>query len=310
MRLTAVLLTTLLATAASALAQRLPEPEQFVDTSVVIFPTSLEAYGLQGTEYRPEQWTHGVTSHWTIGTAPAGLRFTVYVYPIGDSPEADVVSHELAGVAQSVQATTEQGVYSDLVVGEITPFVVVRPGRSLPNDDAAAGDTAPQPDVEPVTSDAATGTASAFEAALTAAMPGPNNHGLRQGFRFTHDGVPMRSLGYTFYRQLFAVKVRASTAVDSMDDTTFEALADTATRKLLPHIRVENYGRCGQIMLSPPTEDDLEAAKRAATLQLVQGHARLRAQNCTMHEGAAAADPPQGETRVRIVYPPNAWGGD
>ena len=118
----------------------------------------------------------------------------------------------------------------------------------------------------------------------------------------------MRSLGYVFYRHLFAFKVRVTASADSMDDTTFEALADTATRKLVPRIQVENYGQCGSIAVTAPHPDvDEETRSRAAAEELLRGTARVLAGNCAATEGVKPAHERHGETRIAIVYPPDSW---
>lgn len=318
MHRTVFLLLALLATA--AVAQRLPEPEQFIDKSVITFPASIDPYMLAEIQYDADLWTHGVTSIWTLGAAPDGLRLSVFVYPIGHATESDVVAQQMADIEHYIRDTAKQGTYTHLTVGERMPFVVVAPKPSVLEEHEDKGgeqrkgdkdgdadepfDLVPQPEVRVVANDAS----DPIAAALAAARPLANNHGQRQSFRFTLDGVPMRSLGYVFYRQLFAFKVRVSTPEDSMDDATFEALADTVTRTLVPHIHVENYGQCGRIILPAPSssagdEDQADATARQLLLEI----ARVRTSNCAETEGSMPTHEPRRERRVEILYPPRTW---
>lgn len=301
----------LLLLATTTVAQKLPEPEQFIDKSIISFPNTSEQYVLIETHYDPEQWPYGVTSQWSVDGAPEGLRLSVFVYPIGRAGESDAVAEQVADVEHQMHEAVKQGAYSDLSVGERKPFVVVAAKSSILKErgarDADADkpvDLAPQPEVGVEANDASDPLATA----LAAAQPSANNHGQRQSFRFTREGVPMRSLGYVFYRHLFAFKVRVTAPADSMDDTTFEALADTATRKLVPRIQVENYGQCGSITVAAPHPDaDKEALSRSAAEVLLRGMAHVLAGNCAATEGVKTEHEPRGETRIAIVYPPDSW---
>jgi hypothetical protein len=145
-------------------------------------------------------------------------------------------------------------------------------------------------------------------ATIAAAMPSPNSHGIRQSFRFSQDDVPMRSLAYVFHRHLYGFKVRISTPADSMDDATFTALADTATRNLVPRIDVLNIGRCGEISLSEAAEDaDSEAASQEMARQMIVGLARVRAANCAADEGDSPREEAGGTRRIELVFPPDTW---
>ena len=300
--------------AATASANKPPEPVQFLDRSVVTFPVAAGDYGLAQLHYDPQQWVNGITSQWVVNAAPDGFRFTLFVYPLGRIDEAQAVAQQIAEIEGSMYEAVELGVYTDLTVGAREPFVVVAPRPSILEDDEknaskedgteAPLDAVPKPEPMIVAGDDTDPSA----ATLAASLPATNSHGQRQSFGFRREGVAVRSLAYVFYRHLFAFKVRVTTPVDSMDEATFAALADTATRKLVPRIDVRNYGQCGKIAVSRPGSlSGEEAVPDTMTRQLIRGMARIRADNCAAGEGERPLRESRAAQRVEIVYPPDTW---
>jgi hypothetical protein len=112
-----VVATVLLLFASGVSAQALPQPRQFIDRSIVTFPESSDAYPLAETRYDPAQWSSAVTSKWAIDAAPHGLRFTLFVYPIGQATEASVFAQRGDSIEESLRDAVAQGTYADLVVG-------------------------------------------------------------------------------------------------------------------------------------------------------------------------------------------------
>lgn len=280
--------------ASTAGAQMLPQPQQFIDRSEIVFPDVLGSYTLAETDYDPALQYAGVTSRWIVQSVPRELRYTVFVYPTGPGSEPEVVASLFDDMLDEMQLMLKHGGYSNLVPGERTRFEIAAPRASLYASVLGDEDGA-------LPADDASESPQTLDAALAVAQPASISIGERQLFRFDHAGVPTRSIAYVFYRQLYAVKVRASTTFDSMDDATFEALADTATSTLVPHIRAENFGTCGVV---PRDEDgDFKLPEGAS---LLTAATLLKSSNCR-----SAPDPRdtpnQGETRVEIVYPPETW---
>lgn len=295
-----VFLLALLASTSAVAAKEAPEPGQFLDKSIVTLPGSTADYRLADIRYEPEQWMRGVVSRWVVNAAPGELRLTMFVHPMGRTGEENAVALQTAEVTHFMDEAVKQGVYTDLVVGERQPFAVVAPGPSLFEGNPEPAGAMPKP--EPAIA------AGDDSGALVAALPSPNTHGQRQSFAFTEKGVPMRSLDYVFYRHLFAFKVRVATPVDSMDETMFAALADTAVRKLVPRVDVRNYGQCGNLALpGPDTGAGDKAAPKPSGQPLILALARIRADNCAVAEDAKSAGESGGERRIEIVYPPDTW---
>lgn len=290
--------------AGAASAQMLPQPEQFIDRSVIVFPDVVDNYALGETSYDPALLAAGVTSKWNVQAAPRELRLTVFIYPVEPADEAEAVANQLDGIALEMQQMVRLGSYTNLVPGERSPFEIDAPAPSLFEPTLDVNGDRPPP---AGTYEDGLAASHTLEAALQHARPLSTSHGQRQRYTFDYDGVQVRSIAYVFYRQLYAVKVRATTPVDSMDDSTFEALADTATRTLVPHIRVENYGECGIASIASPElatdESDTESSAKA----LLFAATMLKALNCRTVPDPRAATAQRGETRVEIVYPPGTW---
>jgi hypothetical protein len=292
----------LLALLASApAAAKPPQPGQFLDKSIVTLPGSTGDYRLADLRYEPERWMQGVFSQWVVNAAPRELRLTLFVHPMGRTPEQNAIAIQTAEIEHFMGEAVKQGLYTDLVVGESEPFVVVARGPSLLGRHSEAGAAIPEPEPA-IAADAGSG-------ALAAALPSPNTHGQRLSFAFAEKGVPMRSFDYVFYRHLFAFKLRVAAPVDSMDEMMFAALADTAARKLVPRVEVRNYGQCGNPALPAAGAHGKTDAKASGQQQFL-AMARIRADNCAVEDDAKPADETHGERRVEIVYPPDTWRAD
>ena len=320
------LLLALLALAPPAGAKEPNEPRQFLDKSIVTIPRHVGDYTLAETHYEPQAWMYGVTSKWVINAAPAALRYTLFAYPIGLTTEEQAVTQQMDEIERSLREAIKQGTYTDLGVGEREPFVVVARASSMTAKDgdrrkAKDGDGEPapaepfDPRPRPEPKIEASDDADPLAATLAASTLSPNSHGQRQSYRFTHDGVAMRSLSYVFYRHLFAFKVRVTAPLDAMDEDTFDALADTATRYLVPQVEVENYGQCGSISLPGPPpagkgrnrkpQKDEDSARFAR--ELILGIARVKAANCATSPGDDAPKAKPAGAQIEIVYPQGIW---
>jgi hypothetical protein len=309
----------ILATAAASAEEPGVEPVQFLDRSVVTLPRFVGAYTLAEALYDPEQWAAGVTSKWRVNSTPAELRLTVFVYPLGRSREDAAVEQQIEDVERSLHLAVEQGTYSDLVVGAREPFSVAAPDAWASPDDAR--DAERERDARDTPKGQRRAKRKAESDATARAVPAggplaglfadaakrPPSRGLRQSFRFSHDGVPMRSLGYVFHRHLFGFKVRATVPVDSMDEATFTALVDTATLNLVPRIAVKNFGRCGIITVGRPAIDSKQDASDAMGQLLMQEVARVRAENCATAEKNPPPPDAEAQQTIQIVYPPETW---
>jgi len=274
-----------------------PEARQFLDKSVVRVPKSTGKYTLLKASYDPKDPGTGVSTAWRVKGAPEGLTLTVYAYPMGRAPEADVVKNEIAKVATVIEMT------SDAQWGERVPFVVVRGEATAVRDEKIplpAFDPTPRSETKP----AHTPGDDEFEPLRAKYWKSPNDHGIRQSFSMKIEGVPARSLAYVFYSHLFAKKVRISVPETAMDQAAFEKLADEAARWLVPQIDVQNYGTCGTVTVyhEPPGVDFEEWAKES----LVRAFSQIQYENCGTIEDTHRKQPNNVE-KVDIAYPAHAW---
>jgi hypothetical protein len=292
--------------AADAVAAIAAAKSQFLDKSYVTLPNKVGDYTLVSAEYDQNAFNVGVSSDWKIAGAP-DVKLNLYVYPIGRAGEEEVVTGQIADVEAAVREATKEGYYTDLVVGEKVPFVVVRREAEIVLDEqkrkkqVPAFDPTPKPETELKPSD----KADPILAALAEATPSPNNHGYRQSFSFKKDGIAVRSLGYVFYRHLFGFKVRISAPESTIDGPAFEAMADAAARTLVPSADVESFGECGTITITPHGKDD-----KGGGAELMRGMMRIQYENCANNVGDTGEPVPPDSTRNTIVYPPGTWKHD
>ena len=283
---------------------------QFLDKTLVTVPKAVGDYRLKSMEYDQAAFSVGVSTNWRTANAPDTLAVSMYVYPMGRAPEADVVAREIQGVEDGVREAVKQNIYSDLEVGERKPFLVVARESSILDDagkklkQTAAFDPTPKPEFKLTPAK----DADPVVALLAENAPSPNNHGQRQSFRFKHDGAPMRSLGYVFYRNLFAIKVRVSVPESDMDQAAFEAVADNTARYLVPQVDVKNFGSCGTIEVpSADKKADKDTGSQLMMQAMIGGMARIKAENCANDEGKKPDIAPADSERKVIVYPAGTW---
>jgi hypothetical protein len=296
--------------AASVLPARAAEPgkpeSQFLDSSVVTIPKVSGVYRLADTKFDDATWQLGITTRWTLPDTPPGLTFTLFIYPMGDGPEADVAKSQIEDVAAAIRLRGEQGDYETVRVGARKPFeVVARKGTLGDKEDKPFGDAAfdPMPKPEAVLTPKKGG--DPILSMIATSMPPANNSGFRQTFQYKTGGVETRSLGYAFYRHLFAFKVRVSVAAAEMDQASFEAASDAAVRWLVPQVDVANFGTCATVYVNTETKD-----KNAGIAALLAGVGRVQRNNCSGSGSLGPKAPATESERRTIVYPAGTWKSD
>lgn len=279
---------------------------QFLDSSVVTFPKVAGPYRLSDTTFDDATWQAGIRTKWTLPDVPQGLVFTLFVYPVGEAPEAKVVAAEIADVETAIRRRGQQGDYDTVRVGARQPFqVVARKGTLGDKEDLPFGAAPFDPTPKAEAALAPRKDANPVLALLAANAPPGNSTGLRQTLLFKHDGVETRSLGYAFYRHLFAFKVRVSVPAAEMDTASFEAASDAAVRYIVPQVDVANFGTCGTVFIGPEFKND-----EAGMATLVGGAARVHRSNCRNSGTPGPGTPATESERRTIVYPAGAWGSD
>jgi hypothetical protein len=301
-----VLIPALVAAAGTAPAKA---QQQFIDRSVIDVPLQAGKFTLTGAQIDPKNVLYGAETAWSAEGAPRTLALNVFVYPLGEGDEVKVVQQQSEQVEAGVEAAEKQGDYSEVQVGERTPFLIVRAESTVGEENGArkkAFDPVPRPEPEEQTKNGDNPPDPDTDAILNALArntSSPNSHGLRQAFSFNKGGVPTRSLSYVFHRHLFGFKIRASVPESDMDQASFEALADEAARWLVPQISVLNIGDCGVIEVPVP---DKGADDKAMAAIIIAGAAKVGNNNCSSKEDPKAT-PPNGTRRLVIDYPADTW---
>lgn len=262
---------------------------QFIDRSVVSFPEEHAGHRLREAHYDPAQWENGVSLDYALAQAPAALQFNIYVYPKGRSPAADALSAAMNEVEQAIRHFEKSGEYAGVQFGDITSFSVPAPIGSRLGD----------PHKAPPGSD--------FDSELIRLTTvSPTLDGRRRLLSLTRKAVPARSLAYVFYSQLFLIKVRASVPVAAMDAEDFNARVDAAVTRLVPQMRVDNYGACGTIQLALAADTgDKDRDTQANALELAREMARVQRENCA--NTGPDREPVAGREREILVYPDGTW---
>ena len=286
---------------------------QFLDKSNIDFPKAIGPYTLVSSSYNPRQFADGVSTEYSLAGAPKDTHLNVYIYPRGRADEATAVQADIAEVEAAIREVVARDTYTDLRVGARSDFVVARPESAILADSSKKkpGDASgikPEFSLEP----SADNKDDPIVRALMESMPPANSHGMRQSFAFSHKSVPMRSMGYVFYRNLFMFKVRISLPEASIGQAEFETLADAAARTLVPAMYVKNFGTCGALVVELPEQGSAggDAADSKNAAALVREIGRINRENCASNEGDKPSGPAEGFERQVIEYPPDAWKQD
>ncbi len=302
MRLAQVLFCTLLLSlplAATAKKEKTAAPKQFIDRSVVVYPTSAPGLSFVDRSYSAENWPSGVGLHYRIDDAPE-IRFDVFVYPTGRSPEAAAVEQSMAEVKAAIEDAAQKNTYTSVVFGESVDFPIATM-KDAAESESEATSVVPTPNATtPVTAKA--GDSSSLDARVLALFAEHPFAGRKLAIGFDLDGKPRQSLAYTFYKQLFLFKIRITADTALMNPVQFNALADAAARALIPAITVHNEGQCGNIVIA--TDAKSKDADDAA-YQLMSGMVQVKKENCAASLGPNLV--PAGSDSETIVYPDATW---
>ncbi len=286
---------------------------QFLDKSNIDFPKAIGPYTLVANNYDPQQFANGVSIEYSLSDAPKGTHLNVYIYPRGRTDEAAAVQAEIAEVEAAIREAVARDIYTDLRVGARSDFVVARPEPTILTDNSKkkpgkVAEIKPEFSLQP----GADSKDDPVARALAESMPPVNNHGMRQSFAFSHKSVPMRSMGYVFYRNLFMFKVRISLPEAGIGQAEFETLADAAARTLVPAMDVKNFGICGTLAVELPEQDSAgsDAVDSEGAAALLREVGRVNRENCASNEGDKPSGPAKGFERQVIEYPPDTWKQD
>ncbi|HEY2345081.1 MAG TPA: hypothetical protein VGH80_04275 [Xanthomonadaceae bacterium] len=317
MRLILVLALSALSAATSAADDPKQAPRQFIEESIVTYPTALGSYTLGKDDYDPARIAEGVSLNYRLADAPDSVKFDIYVYPLGRVDTAKAVTDAMVEIEGEIRTAEQRKLYSDVKFGgDAVPFDVAEPAPSLfkPDGRKNASDASPANDAASPAASTATASdprAQALIDVLHATQPPTRTVGRKRALTMKREGTPCQSLAYVFYRNLFLISVRASTPVDTMPNDRFNALVDRAVQDLVPAMDIRNFGDCGVMYISvdhASGDQDKDKDKRATNVatQLVSQMGRVLREGCSNKPGPkAVATPDHGQQA--LVYPPQFW---
>lgn len=280
--------------------------KQFIDKTYISLPKSVGAYSLLRLNYDPNELLAGMHAAYELAGAPEGFTISFFVYPQGRGEEKAAVEAQIAEVEDAIRLRQE---YTKIEAGPRTVFVVDAPKPSaLPNEKngrkqriltmepvKVAADATPQTD-EP-----------SLVELLKEASPPLQSTGLRQGFRFDNKGLPVRSAGLVFHRNLYNIKLRISAPSAGIDQAKFDALVDATARALVPKVDIRNFGQCGQMLVESQDSGDKARDARVFARNMLREQGRVARENCADSEGPTPDPVDEGYDRVEIVFPPGIW---
>ncbi|HYQ24184.1 hypothetical protein [Stenotrophomonas sp.] len=254
----------------------------FIEYSDITAPRQVGPWQMVNHSYDPDNKRAGAGFSYTHPDH-AGVIASVYVYPAGRMTHDAALEHGMADFRSDLRAAVTAGVYSGLEERGSSAFnLALADGRAgSSRDDAALAAIAKRMD-----NGTLTGQKLQLRMDLASSQRRPGK-------------LPMRSNGYLFYKQLYYFKVRVSGAETLMDEADFQALADAATRGLVPAIEVANVGACADLSIDLAEGQTPEQMAEAATRQL----ATQMRYNCR----DAAWAPAENTEVVRIDYDAGDW---
>ena len=288
-----LLLPLLLCAALPAHASKAERP--LIERTVIAYPKAIGAYTLDAANYDPANVSSGLWLRYAVADAP--LRLDVYVYPLGRGDRDQALATGMTEIEEAIRGFERRGDYREVHFGAITGF-------SVPWTDAAP---VPAAAVEAADSDPAQKddeAANAILALVGETGPPATVSGRRRGLQLVHDGEPLQSLAYLFYRQLYLVKVRASAPLAAGSQPAFEAAVDRAVTTLVPALRIANDGGCGDSQINVPSDGTGKQQSDALLRGLGETMARLEREGCGDFDKATL---PAGYATQEIRFPADAW---
>ncbi len=280
---------------------------QFIDKSIVTYPTSLGNYSLAKESYDPANVANGVSLKYDLADAPHELAFDIYVYPLGRADTDKAVDDAMVEMEGEIRALEQKKIYTDLKFKDAVAFEIAVPPPSMRKSDDkkdAVSSDAPVPD-KPL--DAMDSNTRSIVEAARAADPPKKSTGRKRALTLTADGMPRESLAYVFYRNLFLISVRATASIDALPTDKFNAVVDRAVQDLVPAMDIQNFGDCGTIHVfvdDKAVDKDKDAL--AGAVQLIRETGRIWRENCANKPGPNTA-PSAKHAQKTIVYPAGLW---
>lgn len=260
----------------------------FIETSLISAPKRAGDFVLEQSKYDPKS-KHAGAGFRYVHPEYKAIRVDVFVFPAGDLPEAEAMTHGMNDFMKSFDAGVQMKYYHDLTVVGREPFVIQPESTSAPDADK---DASPE---------------------LLAALADRPYTGERVDLRYrihmedTDENVMMRSRGYLFYKQLYFFKGRISVAESLLDQTTYNALTDQAMRDFVRTIEVRSVGDCArkELTVNPGTGSDQDVARMA--LEFAQAITKHRSKGCFDTLAKARSAETRDVETITIEYDADDW---
>ena len=205
MRLMLCLVLLALVPIASAATKSDAPPSQFIDQSIVTYPTSLGHYSLVKESYDPADVANGVSLNYELADAPRELKFDIYIYPLGRVDTTKAVTDAMVEIEGEIRTLEQRKSYADLKFDDAIPFDVDAPPLNVAKAEGKNGVIIikSSPDAtKPMDKD--------LSETLQLLTSTTKTTGRKRTLTLTSNGIPSESLAYVFYRNLFLISVRAT----------------------------------------------------------------------------------------------------
>ena len=270
----------------------------FIERSLVIAPETVGGFRLTNMNDYPGRPDSGVGLRYAHPDFP-DVRVDLFVYPMGRAPHDDALRGGMDQLRGELAAIVEQGRYAKLEYGQETAFDL---DAVSADGEQAAAPPAPAPTVEPESDDPDEQAILALVAGTEAAMD--TSRGLRLPLRFEHDGAPVDSLAFLFYRGLYLYKGRISTSPQAMPADSFDRFANHAMATLMPAVQVRSTGGCAGSTIFLDPDAGPEQMQKQLLRGVTESVAREKAENCAAELDTTV---PPGHRALELAYPPEMW---
>ncbi|MGH8108920.1 MAG: hypothetical protein ACREO1_09440 [Arenimonas sp.] len=264
-----------------------------IERSAIIIPKNVKKYQLVNFDFDMKNKSSGVSIRYVSSEYP-DIAVDFFVYPIGKGPNDEILKFGMQEFTEGLRQAGDMGVFEKLVL---------QPEQKLLLDGEKIC-------VVPVTEKSAAASSSAAkqedkDIVLESLKKSRQLHGRKVSIAHFQKNVPMQSLGYIFYRQLYLTKVRVTASADAMSSEEFNTMADQAASQIVGAIEARNIGSCSNPQISISVDDSKDS--NALMQQIMDGVSGNVANNCVSDLALGKIAKSEFEV-VMIEYTPEDWG--
>jgi len=220
-----------------------------------------------------------------------------FVYPIGKGPGNELLQAGMKDFVDSLKQAEELGYFEKLAIQAEQDLVlnsdirIVSPTEKIQADKNAAAEK------------------NDNEALVASIGKSFDLSGKKVAMTHLQKNMPMQSLGYLFYRQLYLTKVRITIPADALSSDDFNTMADQAVLQLVTAIEARNIGSCSNKEIVIKVDEDKKDGLFSSDIlrQLTEGLNGNLEDNC-LTDLALDKIPMSEFEVVTIEYTPEDWG--